>query len=188
MTPDELRHLLEAHARLLHGVALAYCRNPSDRDDVLQDIALQLWRARARYDGHTRPTTWMYRIAINAAISFYRRERRHAATAPWPDDHDADVPAVEPAAPLAALGPVLRRLAALPPLDRALVVMWLEDHDHAAIAEVLGLSISNVGTRLARIKQRLRDEVATVLGGRLPAVNDLPGFPSRRTPSRRRCG
>ena len=159
MQPTEFRRLIEEHARLLHGVALAYCRNPSDRDDVLQEIAIQLWRARERYDGRTKVTTWMYRIAINAAISCYRRERRHAGEpivddlAP-PIDHDGrDGP------PL-ALQPVLRCLAALPALDRALVVLWLDDNDHATIAEVLGLSTSNVGTRLARIKQRLRDDLA----------------------------
>lgn len=156
MQPAEFRSLIEQHARLLLGVALAYCRNPSDRDDVLQEIAIQLWRARDRYDGRTKRTTWMYRIAINAAISCYRRERRHAGE-PF-DEHRA--PPVDADEPPLALRPVLRCLAALPPLDRALVVLWLDDNDHATIAEVLGLSTSNVGTRLARIKQRLRDDLA----------------------------
>lgn len=156
MEPAEFRRLIEQHARLLHSVALAYCRNPSDRDDVLQEIAIQLWRARDRYDGRTKVTTWMYRIAINAAISCYRRERRHAAE---PLDEDV-APRLDREEPPLTLQPVLRCLAALPALDRALVVLWLDDNDHTTIAEVLGLSTTNVGTRLARIKQRLRDDLA----------------------------
>ena len=77
MDVSELTDLLRRHAGLIHKIAYAYGRNATDREDVVQEIAVQLWRARDRYDVRYRHTTWIYRLALNVAISFYRRARRH---------------------------------------------------------------------------------------------------------------
>ncbi len=68
----QFTNLLRRHAGLIHKVAYAYCRNATDRDDVIQEIAIQLWRSRDRYDVRFKETTWIYRIAINVAIAEYR--------------------------------------------------------------------------------------------------------------------
>jgi RNA polymerase sigma factor (sigma-70 family) len=139
--------LLKRHAGLIHKIAYAYCRDATAREDLVQEIAVQLWRSRDRYDPAFRETTWIYRIALNVAISFYRRERRHAH-----DEIDDNVAAQtsEPDRDLRAL------VDTLDPLERALVVLYLEGNEHAEIADVLGISISNVGTKLGRIKDKLR--------------------------------
>jgi RNA polymerase sigma-70 factor (ECF subfamily) len=152
MDAPELIALITRHRRLIHKVAYAYCRNASDREDLVQEIAIQLWRARDRYDPRYRETTWIYRIALNVAISAYRRARRHAASLPL----ELAVTLAEPAAPTGDLALLLACIAELGPLDRALVLLYLDDNDHAQIADVLGLSVTNVGTRLGRIKDRLR--------------------------------
>jgi RNA polymerase sigma-70 factor (ECF subfamily) len=77
MDTSEFTDLIRRHAGLIHKIAYAYCRGATDREDVVQEIAVQLWRSRDRYDERYRHTTWIYRIALNVAISFYRRERRH---------------------------------------------------------------------------------------------------------------
>jgi RNA polymerase sigma-70 factor (ECF subfamily) len=77
MEPDQFTSLFRRHAGLIHKIAFAYCRNLTDREDLVSEIALQLWRARDKYDPAFKETTWIYRIAINVAISFYRRHRRH---------------------------------------------------------------------------------------------------------------
>jgi len=77
MEVSQFTELIRRHAGLIHKIAYAYCRNAPDREDVVQEITVQLWRARDRYDERYRQTTWIYRIALNVAISFYRRERRH---------------------------------------------------------------------------------------------------------------
>src|SRR5262249_34241531 len=148
--------LLRRHAQLIHKVAYAYCRDATDREDVVQEIAVQLWRARARYDERFRETTWVYRIALNVAISFHRRERRHRERSlsieaqPIPI---AAAPEVEPSEGVQAL---MRCVDELGALDKALVLLHLDGNDHASIADVLGISVSNVGTKLGRIKDRLR--------------------------------
>lgn len=153
MDSTEFAALIRRHAGLIHKIAYAYCRDATDREDLVQEIAVQLWRSRERYDARYRHTTWIYRIALNVAISFFRRERRHVERRSPIDEHAIAVEPVEPGEDARRL---LRSIDELGALDRALVVLYLEGNDHAAIAEVLGISASNVGTKLARIKARLR--------------------------------
>ena len=146
--------LIRRHAGLIHKVAHAYCRDATDREDVVQEIAVQLWRSRDRYDERYRETTWVYRIALNVAISFHRRERRHREQRSALEEHPLAVAEIgEPSEEVELL---LRCVDDLGALDKALVLLYLDGNDHASIAEVLGISVSNVGTKLHRIKERLR--------------------------------
>lgn len=156
MEASEFTDLFQRHAGLICKVAYAYCRASSDREDVVQEIAVQLWRARERYDARLRETTWVYRIALNVAISFHRRERRH---------HERRLTSAEPLIALAARAELepsedVQRLLdcvdGLDELSKALVLLYLDGNDHGSIAEVLGISVSNVGTKLERIKKKLR--------------------------------
>lgn len=157
MDASDFTALLRRHAGLIHKIAYAYCRHAADRDDLVQEVAVQLWRSRERYDRRHRETTWIYRIALNVAISFYRRERRHRERAEPLDDHAITLAAGGDAGESHDQLPLLLRyLDDLGPLDRALVLLYLDGNDHAAIAEVLGISASNVGTKIGRIKERLR--------------------------------
>ncbi len=148
--------LIRQHAGLIHKIAWAYCRDATDREEVVQEIAVQLWRSRERYDDRFRQTTWIYRIALNVAISFQRKERRHREGRESFDEHAFTVTAApedEGGENVRILRQCIDGLAAL---DKALVLLALDGNDHASIAEVLGISTSNVGTKLARIKNRLR--------------------------------
>lgn len=156
MEASAFTDLLRRHARLIHKIACAYCRDAADREDVVQEIAVQLWRARERYDERYRETTWIYRIALNVALSFQRRERRHHERRLSGDEHLITVAAAAEAEPGEDVQLFLRCVEDLGPLDKALVLLYLDGNDHATSADVLGLSVSNVGTKLGRIKDRLR--------------------------------
>lgn len=148
--------LIQRHAGLVHKIAQAYCRDATDREEVVQEVFVQLWRSRQRYDGRARESTWVYRIALNVAISFHRRERRHRERREPVDVHAlplAAAPELEPGEDVQLL---LRCIDGLGALERALVLLYLDGNDHASIADVLGISVSNVGTKLGRIKNRLR--------------------------------
>jgi RNA polymerase sigma-70 factor (ECF subfamily) len=155
MDTREFTDILRRHAGLIHKIAHVYCRDAMDREDVIQEVALQLWRSRNRYDERYKETTWIYRIAVNVAISFYRRERRHRERRLSLDD-----PAITIAAPSVETSEdvqlLLRCIDDLGVLDKALVVFHLEGLDHKSISDVLGISVSNVGTKLLRVKQKLR--------------------------------
>ena len=153
--PDQFTALLRQYGGLIHKVAYAYCRNATDREDVVQEIAAQLWRAQDRYDPSLKATTWVYRIALNVAISFYRRERRHRDGRQPIEDHLLAVPD-EATAPSEAIQILLRCIEDLDAVNKALVLLYLDGNDYASIASVLGLTPTNVGTKLHRIKGKLR--------------------------------
>ncbi len=156
---DQPRFLaeLEAHKKILYKIAHLYGAGAADRQDLVQEIVVQLWRSSGSFDGRSRFSTWMYRVALNVAISFVReRERRTRRTVPI---EEAALEAFVSVAPDEGTASVLAQLVGrLNELDRALVLLFLEGHAHDAIAEIVGLSVSNVGTRLNRIKQRMRQE------------------------------
>lgn len=165
MTPaaptDAFLREVEANRGILYKVAHAYAWNPADREDLVQDILVQVWRSFERFDGRCKFSTWMYRISLNVAISFTRAERARAAPLlgdearlmALPDPGDAGPPSED----LAFLD---RFIQAQPPLDRALLLLYLDDRPHAEIADVLGLTPTHVGTKINRLKQRLRDQAA----------------------------
>jgi len=153
MEPSSPTALLQRHQGLIRKIASAYCRRASDRDDVVQEIQVQLWRSHDRFDGRGAESTWVYRLALNVAISFHRRERRHQERR---DPLLHDPAAREPAAPDDKVQHLLACIEDLGPLDKALVLLYLDAQDHATMAQVLGLSLANVATKLHRIKARLR--------------------------------
>lgn len=154
MSQDEFNSLLKRHAGLIYRVALTYCRNPTDREDVIQEIAVQLWKSLDHYDKRFRESTWIYRIAINVAISFHRRERRHSQQR-TSIDGSGEAIAATPIEPNHDLELLMRHVEELADMDRALILLYLEGTDHASIADILGISVSNVGTKLQRIKTKL---------------------------------
>lgn len=155
MEAQDLSELIRRHARLIHRVAYAFCRDATDREDVVQEVLVQLWRSREKYDARYSETTWVYRIALNVAISFHRRERRHRERR-LPLEHAVTIAAGAEVEPGEEVQLLLRCIDDLSDLDKALVLLYLDERDHASIADVLGISVSNVGTKLGRIKEKLR--------------------------------
>ncbi|MGZ6162075.1 MAG: sigma-70 family RNA polymerase sigma factor [Myxococcaceae bacterium] len=150
-------HLVDEHGRLLRQVARSYARTAVDRSDLEAEMVAQLWKAFPRYDPARRFSTWMYRVALNVAISFARGRREEV-----PLEQAGSALALEPSTE-ADRTAELRRLEAfvaqLEPMNKALVLLYLDDHPQREIAEVLGISESNVSTRLHRLKQRLREQM-----------------------------
>jgi RNA polymerase sigma-70 factor (ECF subfamily) len=154
---DRFVTLLEEHKRILYKVATSYCRNPADRQDLVQEMAVALWKSFGRYDDRYRFSTWMYRIALNVAISFYRSEvRRTRHTVPAGNSVLEIATAPESAAPDDEFRLLQNLMQQLDELDRALLILYLDGNPHDTIAGILGISETNVGTKISRIKQKLR--------------------------------
>jgi RNA polymerase sigma-70 factor, ECF subfamily len=156
---DRFLALIEEHRKILYKVAFTYCRQPEDRRDLIQEMTIQLWRSFDRFDGRAKFSTWMYRIAMNVAISFFRRERRHHRNVPI-EESGLDVAAAdrvmdESGEDLRALHRLIGRLDEM---SRALILLYMEGYPHEEIAGIIGISSTNVATRIHRIKQRLQRE------------------------------
>lgn len=157
---DAFIDLIRQHERLIHKVSGLYAANAEDRKDLAGEIVLQLWRAFPRYSGAAKESTWLYRVALNTALTRQRSERRRPS-ASFGEDLLLNLPDI-PAQDEAQLGTLHQVIAQLPQLERALVLLYLEDRSHAEIAEIMGISVSNVGTRVGRIKEKLKKMMSTV--------------------------
>lgn len=155
----EFQDLMKLHQRIIFKVTNTYCRNSLDREDLRQEILCQLWHAFPKWDRSRKLTTWMYRISLNVAISFVRKNSRR--TAALCDDRLDDMQIADDSDP--ALQQQLREMYALidkmNQLDRALLMLYLDGHAYVEIAEILGISETNVATKTSRLKQRLSNEL-----------------------------
>lgn len=154
--------LLQAHRGIVYKVANTYCHGDEDRADLAQEIAAQLWRAFSGYDPARSFSTWMYRIALNVAISHVRGDAPRQRNAVALDEQLHDLPDEHAADPEAEqrLRALNKLIAALEPLNRALLLLYLEERNYREIGDVLGLSETNVATKIARLKQRIRNDLA----------------------------
>src|ERR1700685_1694919 len=162
--PSDHEHflsLLESHQRPLFKVCWTYSRTSHDRDDLFQEIVGRLWTSFAKYDRSRKFSTWMYRVALNVAIDFRRRQQRWGRETASLDEGGAAVPAEAPddATKRQQLRELRELLERQRDADRAILLLYLEGHSYREIGEVLATSASNVGTRLNRLKTSLRQSV-----------------------------
>jgi RNA polymerase sigma-70 factor (ECF subfamily) len=150
---------IDAHTGVVRKVAAMYARRAEDRRDLEQEIVAQLWKAFPGYDTARPFATWAYRIALNVAISTVRADAWRDGT----DTLDAAEHVVgdDGAAPERndALARLDALIAGLDPLHRALMLLYLEDLSYREIAEVLGISETNVATKINRVKHKLRTQL-----------------------------
>ncbi len=152
--------LLERHRRIVLKVASTYAREPADRADLAQDIVTQCWRAFAGYDASRSFSTWMYRIALNVAISFARSNEHRQRHAVAFDDALHDAAATSDADTDERVLTLYRCIDALDPLNRALLILYLDEHSQREIADILGITETNVATKIGRLKDRLRNDMS----------------------------
>ena len=157
-TQEQFITYLEEYKRLIVKVAGVYCSEAEDRKDLIQEISLQLWKAYPNYDRSVALSTWTYRIALNVAISFLRKEtsrkRREEQYHRERDILEWHNPILDE-----RLEQLYRIIDQLKPLDKAIIILSLEGCKNTEIAEVMGMSPSNVSTKLYRIKEQLKSFV-----------------------------
>jgi RNA polymerase sigma factor (sigma-70 family) len=162
MNQADFLQLVEANKRILYKIAASYCRNAGDREDLIQEMIFQLWQSAERFDDHHKFTTWMYRVALNVAISFYRKAGRSGLRV----DLDAGLDLADPGDGSGVLEErvalLQRFIGELGELDKALMILYLEERPYREIAEILGMTETNVATKLSRIKGRLRQQFNTL--------------------------
>lgn len=156
-SPDFL-NLIEANKRIIFKICNAYCHNADDREDLAQEIIYQLWKSWNSFNPEYKLSTWMYRIALNVAISFYRKEKKSASTVSL-GAHVIEIADENLDEGLAHnLSALQKYINELNPLDRALMILYLEEKTHKEIAEIIGITSTNVATKIGRIKEQLKQK------------------------------
>ncbi len=154
--------MIETHKGILYKVANAYCNDSEDRKDLVQEMVLQLWRSFDQYNNAFKFSTWVYRVALNVAISFYRKEsRRKKVVYPISIELQGIAAAAVPPDDAANLAILHQFIAGLKEVDKALMLLYLDETSYSEIAGIMGISQTNVATKIGRIKQRLKQYFST---------------------------
>ena len=149
---------MEAHKAILFKVARAYGATHADREDLFQQIAVQVWNSIEAFRGEAKVTTWIYRVALNTALAWNRKERKHG----WgrQDLEAATGLLVSPASRDPRLEWIYERIAELDEVSRSLALLMLDGFSYRDMSQILGLSESNVGVKINRIKATLIAQLA----------------------------
>lgn len=156
---DNFLDVIESNKGILFKVANSYCRNTDDRKDLVQEIILQLWKSFENYNEKFKLSTWIYRISLNVAISFYRKEnsRKRISNPITTDifDFSETEISVEKETNLGILNQIISELN---DLNKALMLLYLEEKSYREISEIIGITETNVATKIGRIKSKLKKE------------------------------
>jgi RNA polymerase sigma-70 factor (ECF subfamily) len=160
ITDHELkfRQWLGEHTGLLVKVVRSFAEGPADQDDLFQEVLLQVWLSVPNFRGDSKATTWLYRVALNTALAWKRTEKKRRHRQGSLSISDVTAPGVESAEAERndrIVEQLYAAIRALQPAKRALVVLYLDGFTYREIADVVGISESNVGVSLNRIKKDL---------------------------------
>jgi RNA polymerase sigma factor (sigma-70 family) len=152
---------IKDNERLIFKVASVYTNNVDDKNDLVQDIVCQLWKAFDSFKGMSSLSTWMYRVGMNVAISQLRASKRKVETVPM-EDQILEYREPEAEQEEERWRVFRQQIETLNLLDKGIIMLYLEDKSYDEIAEIIGISKSNVGTKLSRIKDKLKHQISII--------------------------
>lgn len=149
----EFTNLVKEHKTSIFTVCYMFSSDEDEVNDMFQETLVNLWRGYEKFRGESKISTWIWRVALNTCISWQRKKKE---TVPldlsmklYADDGDSD---------LSQIRMLHKRIQRLQPFDKAIVLLWLEGLSYQEIAEIMGVKESNVGVRLYRIKEQLKNQ------------------------------
>ncbi|RNI31582.1 RNA polymerase sigma factor [Rufibacter latericius] len=155
---EQFTHVIQENKGLILKIAAMYTNTLDDRKDLQQEIVFQLWKSYASFKQESKLSTWMYRVALNTAISQLQQTKRRVSTTPL--ELDADGLAEEyDKAEEEQIQQMHAQIQSLNLLDRGIILLFLEGKKYDEIAAIVGITSSNVGTRISRIKEKLRTQL-----------------------------
>lgn len=154
-TEKEFVSLLNQHQKIIYKVCNLYLQSHADREDLFQEITLQAWKAFGNFRGDAKFSTWLYRVALNTAITFYRKEKKNIVftTDEVPEQSTGPQDPIE-----MQTKAMYAAIADLSKIDKAIVMLYLEDYSYNEISDVVGITPNNIAVKMNRIKGKLREQ------------------------------
>lgn len=148
---------VNANLGIAHKVCNIYFRDSAERDDVMQEMMYQLWRSFDRFDGRSKFSTWMYSVCLNTALT-YKRKSKNQHTESLSKAH-TQIPAPQQVNKEESIEMLLKAISTLSPVNKAIITLYLDDLSYEEIAEITGLTKSNVSVRIMRAKKELEEKM-----------------------------
>ncbi len=155
---DTFIKAIQENERLIYKVASFYTDCKDDRDDLVQEIVYTSWKSFDSFKHKSSFSTWLYRVAMNVSVSYLRKSKKRVMSVPIDPDvlNFAETAFDDFEEKLQTLQKHIKDLNLL---DKGILMLYLEDKNYEEIAEIIGISKSNVGTKLSRIKEKLRQQI-----------------------------
>lgn len=156
---EEFIITIQRNSGIIYKAAALYSSNAEDKEDLVQEIIYQLWKSYDSFQHHSSISTWMYRVAMNVSISYLKQSKKRLLTIPINQEvlkiqssisNEEDEKWKE----------IHQQINALNLLEKGIIMLYLENKNYREIAEIIGISESNVGTRMARIKAKLKNKIS----------------------------
>ncbi len=149
--------LIKDNQGLIIKVSRLYTNSLEDEEDLFQEIVLQLWRSYDTFKGQSKISTWMYRVALNTAITLFRKKKKSPKTDELMEHHQRDYLEDDNDEKQSQIALLYKVIKLLPRVERAIVVMYLDDQPYREIAETLGISEVNARVKMNRLKKTLKE-------------------------------
>lgn len=150
---DRFLALLQDHHATVRRIARVYAGADGEEEDLCQEILMQIWRSLPTFQNRSAPATWLYRVALNTALTWQRRAKRHATRRALSEQRGDDVEPMSLGSTRSQTALLLDFLESLGGLDRSVLLLFMEGLSHQEIADVSGLTVSAVGSRIHRIRR-----------------------------------
>lgn len=161
---EEFIAWIAENERIIYKICKMYCRSDEDEQDLFQDIVLQLWKSFPSFKKESKLTTWIYRVALNTAITRLRKEKKK----PIQQSIDEDVLQI-PSASFDVKDEnfdyMINAIDKLSDIEKSIMVLYLENHSYREMAEVLGITESNIGFKINQIKNKIKTTVKVLKYG-----------------------
>jgi RNA polymerase sigma-70 factor (ECF subfamily) len=165
LSQDEFVALVNQHRGMLYKVCNMYCFTDHDKQDLFQEIIIQLWGAYSRFRGESKFSTWLYRIALNTAISDLRKQKNYIKSVE-PDQLPTEIQDIQYNKDKEEkLQQLYRAINHLTEIERAIVMLYLEDKSYDEMEDILGINQNNLRVKMNRIKDKLRKLTKSVEHG-----------------------
>lgn len=154
---EAFSRLIIENEGIIYKITRLYTNSEEDRNDLYQEIVYQLWKAYDSFRGDSKISTWMYRVALNTALLYTKREKRRGRSVTLDQlslKYEHYDPLMEE-----RLEAMYQQINSLNDIEKGIILLFLEGKKHEEIAAITGLSKSNIGTRIGRIKDKLRRKI-----------------------------
>ena len=154
MLEKEFENVVRQYKANMYMICYMYAKDKDEANDFFQETLIRLWQGFKQFRGESNINTWVSRICINTCISSLRKKKKHARTIPLSIDVELLEETNENGKQLAQMYRLIGKLGVL---DKALILLWLDNMNYAEIAEIMGMTVSNVSVKLTRIKGKLKE-------------------------------
>lgn len=154
---EEFLNMLDKHIRIIIKISGAYAYNHEERKDLMQDIIFELWKSYKRFNESCKVSSWIYRISLNISMNYKRKKSSTFMFTSLGDFKGDEIPSwIEDSEDYSQLDVLYNSIGELDEINKAIVLLYLEGNSHEEIADITGISKTNVGTRISRIKEELK--------------------------------